>query len=216
MWTSRLGEEIDMGKVHVLQVGLDDTIFTQEGRGDLAERLKEYGKFFRVSQICFTKNKTFKPLRLSDSVMVYPSNSWSSLTFPSDAVKIARKIAREKPVVGSGLLDDPSDYHDSDKKQGFGVFDLVAVQDPFLCGWIGSAVKREHNVPLLVNVFSSFIDNVYWFKQARYNKLLNRYGKWLLVHRADGVRCECKSEAEYMKKIGVNADKMVLRLSLWT
>jgi glycosyltransferase involved in cell wall biosynthesis len=170
--------------MHVLMVGLDNTVFTQEGRGDLANRLKKYaGHVGFISLVIYTPDKGFKPVKIADNVMAYPTNSKYQFRFPWQAAKIGEQIHKERPV------------------------NLVTTQDPFVCGYAGYLLKKRLGIPLVVNIVSSFFDDPYWKKEDWKNPFFNMFGKWL-IKKADGVRVECDTEREKVISLGVSADKV--------
>ena len=170
--------------MHVLMIGLDNTVFTQEGRGDLANRLKKYAAHVDfISLVIYTPAKDFKPVKIADNVIAYPTNSRYQWRFPWRAAKIAQEIHKEKPV------------------------NLVTTQDPFVCGYAGYLLKKRLGIPLVVNIVSSFFDDPYWKREDWKNPIFNIFGKWL-VRRADGVRVECDTEREKVISLGVSPEKV--------
>jgi len=170
--------------MHVLMIGLDNTVFTQEGRGDLANRLKKYAEHVDfISLVIYTPAKDFKSVKIAENVVAYPTNSKYQWRFPWRAAKIAQEIHKEKPV------------------------NLVTTQDPFVCGYAGYLLKKRLGIPLVVNIVSSFFDDPYWKREDWKNPLFNIFGKWL-VRRADGVRVECDTEREKVISLGVSAEKV--------
>src|SRR5574341_1616345 len=170
--------------MHILMIGLDNTVFTQEGRGDLADRLKKYAKHVDfISLVIYTPKKDFKPVKIAENVVAYPTNSRYQFRFPWRAAKIAQEIHSERPV------------------------NLVTTQDPFVCGYAGYLLKKRLGIPLVVNIVSSFFDDPYWKREDWKNPIFNIFGKWL-VRRADGVRVECDTEREKVISLGVSAEKV--------
>ncbi len=164
-------------------IGLDNTMFTQEGRGDLAERLKKYAKHVDFISLVVYTPEGFKPVKIADNVMAYPTNSKRKWRFPWHAARLAAQINGENPV------------------------SLVTTQDPFVCGFAGYLAKRRLKLPLVINIFSSFFDDAYWLKENWKHRFFNMFGKWL-VRRADGVRVECDTEREKVISLGVSSDKV--------
>ncbi|MEM3154018.1 MAG: glycosyltransferase family 4 protein [Candidatus Woesearchaeota archaeon] len=170
--------------MHVLMIGLDNTVFTQEGRGDLANRLKKYAEHVDfISLVIYTQDKGFKPVNIADNVMAYPTNSKYQFRFPWQAAKIGAEIHKERPV------------------------NLVTTQDPFVCGYAGWLMKKRFGIPLVVNIFSSFFDDQFWKREDWKNPFFNIFGKWL-IKKADGVRVECDTEREKVISLGVSAEKV--------
>ncbi len=170
--------------MHVLMIGLDNTVFTQEGRGDLADRLKKYAEHVDfISLVVYTPAKDFKPVKIAENVIAYPTNSKYQWRFPWQAAKIAQEIHKERPI------------------------NLVTTQDPFVCGYAGYLLKKRLGIPLIVNIVSSFFDDPYWKKEDWKNPFFNMFGKWL-IKTADGVRVECDTEREKVISLGVSAEKV--------
>jgi len=170
--------------MHVLMFGLDNTVFTEEGRGDLANRLKKYAEHVDfISLVIYTPAKEFKPVKIAENVTAYPTNSKYQWRFPWQAAKIAGEIHKEMPV------------------------NLVTAQDPFVCGYAAYLLKKRFGIPLVVNIVSSFFDDPYWKKEDWKNPFFNMFGKWL-VKKADGVRVECDTEREKVISLGVAPEKV--------
>ncbi len=170
--------------MHVLMIGLDNTVFTQEGRGDLANRLKKYAEHVDfISLVIYTPAKNFKPVMIAENIVAYPTNSKYQVRFPWQAAGIAQEIHTRRPI------------------------NLVTSQDPFVCGYAGYLLKKRLGVPLVVNIVSSFFDDPFWKKENWKNPFFNMFGKWL-IRRADGVRVECDTEREKVISLGVSDEKV--------
>ncbi len=170
--------------MHVLMIGLDNTVFTQEGRGDLAERLKKYAKHVDfISLVIYTPDRNFKPVKIAENVMAYPTNSRFQWHFPWEAANVGGNIHKERPV------------------------NIVTAQDPFVCGYAAYLMKKRLGIPLVVNIVSSFFDDPYWKKEDWKNPFFNIFGKWL-IKKADGVRVECDTEKEKVISLGVPAERV--------
>jgi len=172
-------------KPHVLLIGLDTTLFTGEKRGDFLKRLEQYSKHVkRIDAIMYTPNRNYEPVR-HGKITVYPTNSASRLTFVADVLRCSKLFMRDsKPT-------------------------LIVTQDPFLTGYAGLLLKRKYGVPLSVNIYSSIFNSSYYKKEQWYNPLLHSLAVYV-VKRADGIRVECKTEADVLVKLGISRKRIAI------
>lgn len=113
----------------VLSIGLDNTAFVGEQRGDLINRLKLYSKDNRIQkiyQICYTPNKGYKTIKIGRKILLIPTNSLAKGFFPIDCNILAKNLD----------------------------FDIITSQDVESCGIAGMLVKIARNKPLICNFFT--------------------------------------------------------------
>lgn len=63
-------------------------------------------------------------------------------------------------------------------------FDLIQVQEPFVCGIAGALLSRCFRLPLVVGLYGDEIDNPAWLAESTVNRLINKVGKWVLSQAA--------------------------------
>lgn len=73
-------------------------------------------------------------------------------------------------------------------------FDLVQVQEPFVCGPAGAYLARRFRLPLVVGLYSDEIDNPAWIAERPLNRVANHVGKWVL-RQASAVRTDSAAVA---------------------
>lgn len=153
--------------MNVLMISLDPTL-AMEGDstvGDSQRRHIAYGKhltrLFIVVMGARTKN--LRPQRLSDNVTVQPVSCREPFSYIWKAYKSCLSICKSNRI------------------------DVIAVQDPFVTGFIGYLLKRKWGIPLAVQLHGDYFDNRYWLKEDFKNPFFNRFGKWL-IKKADGIR----------------------------
>jgi glycosyltransferase involved in cell wall biosynthesis len=132
------------------------------------------------------KDQTLQPTRVSDELMVYPTNSHSRASFLWNAWTIGARVCREQRV------------------------DLIVTQDPFSTGLVGWLLKRRFKLPLLIGNHSCFFDNVHWIaeKPVRY-RVFNWLGK-RLIRRADALRVVNGAEREKYLRFGISPSRVSL------
>src|SRR3989344_2806876 len=118
--------------MRVLMISIDRSLLGKNQLGDAVERHKQYGqRVERLDIIVFSK-KGSAEYKIFDTVVSYPTNSRSKLSYYVDALKLGRKLF---------------DQHH---------YDLVITQDPFLTGMVGATLKKLLNVKLLVHFHGDF------------------------------------------------------------
>ncbi len=159
----------------VLMISLDRALSSKKGTGDSVVRHKQYANFLKsLDIIVFTphRNKACKDFFLSEKLKIYPTCSYSKLTFIIDAYQIAKKIIKEKKI------------------------NLITAQDPFLTGLAGFLLKKNYQIPLEIQIHGDFFSK-YFKKEKIYNYFLYYFMRYLLP-RVDKIRTVSKNIAEKM------------------
>jgi len=175
--------------IHVLMLSLDTAIATHP-EGDARLRHLAYAeRAGALTIIVYTPRGVGAPLRVSSKLLIVPSNSQSKLTFPIDALRLARQIAAEQRV------------------------DLVTTQDPFVTGVIGWWLRRLLRAPLLVQNHSYFFDNRAWLRERPgINHVLHIVGQFVIA-RADMYRTVNRKERDsYLARGGDRQRSVALPL----
>lgn len=147
----------------ILSIGLDRALFDKQS--DTFWRVSTYASWFEKYTVIVTtlKNESISSFQ-SKTLKVIPTNSISKLFYPLDALKIAVK---EK------------------------TFDLVTVQDPFICAIAGILIKYALGIPLNIQIHSEFFNTAYFRRESHLNVILYYIGLFTL-HFADSVRTRNK------------------------
>lgn len=158
--------------IHALMLSLDTAMATHP-EGDSRKRHIAYAeRAGYLSIIVYTPRGVGKPIQVSPHLEIIPSNSRSKLTFPFDAIRLARKVAEKRRV------------------------DVTLTQDPFLTGMIGLYLRGRLNAPLLVQNHSYFFGNRTWLSERPgINHALHQIGRFV-VARADMYRTVNRKEQE--------------------
>lgn len=77
-------------------------------------------------------------------------------------------------------------------------FDLIITQTPFLDGVAGVLLKKQSDIPLLVQLHTSFLDNPNWLTESLVNPLRRQIGLWTFAH-ADAIRVVSAQAAEWAR-----------------
>lgn len=168
-------------------IGLGPDVLTGRA-GDTNRRHRRYAQLCgRLTMIVSAwKHQNLEPTRVSDELMVYPTNSRSRASFLWDAWTLGSRVCREQQV------------------------DLIVTQDPFATGLVGWLLKRRFTVPLLVGNHSCFFDNAHWIaeKPIRY-RVFNWFGK-RLIRQADALRVVNIAEREKYLRFGISPSRVSL------
>ena len=151
--------------INVLMISTDTKIL-EEG-SSVRARMIEYGTLFKELHIVLFSTDIKAPVEvlLSNNVHVYPTRSFSKLVYIKDAVKIGKKVIKEK-----NLLVGES---------------VITTQDPFETGMVGRMLSKKSGIPLHVQIHTDF-QSIY-FKKSGLNKIRIALSKMVLPH-AQAVR----------------------------
>ena len=168
-------------------IGLGPDVLTGRA-GDTTSRHRMYGRLCgQLTMIVSAwKDQGLMPTRVSDELMVYPTNSRSRVAFLWDAWVLGSRICRQHRV------------------------DLIVTQDPFATGLVGWLLRNRFKVPLLVGNHSFFFDNPHWIaeKPVQY-RVFNWLGK-RLIRRADALRVVNVAERDKYLNYGIPAVRVAL------
>jgi len=158
----------------VLVLSLDKTLF--QGASDASKRLVAYaGLAEQTFVIVFNRGQKLEPVKFSENLFIYPTNSKSKFCYFFDAILLAKKI----------------------KKQ-FG-FNLISAQDPYLTGLIALVIAKFYKVKLLLSIFGTDIFNAYWLKESRIRYLLKLIGL-ITLKSANAIQTDNPESADVLRK----------------
>jgi glycosyltransferase involved in cell wall biosynthesis len=151
--------------------------------GDVVERHLDYARCAggTIHMVTYASARhRLKPQSFEERLFVYPSDSWSQVSFPLDAYRSARELCRAVS------------------------FDAIYTQDPFGTGLVGVWLRKKFNIPLIIGNHSSFIDNPLWIRERPlYFTTLHALAQWVLP-QADAWRVINHSEKEiYIKRLRI-------------
>jgi glycosyltransferase involved in cell wall biosynthesis len=170
--------------VHVLMVSLDTTLLTPT-IGDSRARHEVYAEQAGTISLVICNRRSGAPLPSyrSPRVTARPIDSLSYLHFLRDARRVSLEFHREQPI------------------------DLITSQDPFLTALIGLHLRRRLQVPLIVQVNGSVIENPYFAGERLRHRMLQRLARWTL-RRADAVRVLNEGERQACIRRGIPPDRV--------
>jgi glycosyltransferase involved in cell wall biosynthesis len=92
------------------------------------------------------------------------------------------------------------------KKNGF---DLIITQDPLRCGFNGQLISKKLNIPVIMELHSNYLDNIYWLSEKYSNKIWNILAKKILK-KADKIRAVNNNIYQYLISNGIKYEKIFL------
>lgn len=147
--------------MNVLSIGLDKGLFDK--KSDVFWRHQDYSSWAgKYLVIIPTLKREEKKQFVDKNLEVVPTNSLIKFLYLFDVVVAAWRCRRYK-------------------------FDLVTVQDPFLCGLAGVCIKYLLGLPLNVQIHSEFFNSRYFREESLFNQLCYFLGLTTLKF-ADTVR----------------------------
>src|SRR5579871_5468932 len=157
--------------MHILMISMDTSLLT-DAIGNSRARHEAYAQQAgRLSMVICAKAGSPRLAEYKAAQFTaYPTNSPNMPYSLIDGYRAGLRIASQQRI------------------------DVIAVQDPFLTGLIGLALRQRLNVPLIIQDHSSLIDNRYFAAESRQHELLQRLARWTLP-RADAVRVVNHAEA---------------------
>lgn len=163
----------------VLMISSDRKILLPDS--DVSGRMIEYGKLVEELHIVLLSDKTheLREKQISGNVWVYPTNSSGTISRPTDAARIGKRIVFEKKFIRGKSV--------------------ITTQDPFECGWAGLKIKRKWRIALEVQLHTDpFSSEFKGFKNSIRKLFMNR-----ILSNADTVRvvsAELKSKISKITK----------------
>jgi len=116
-------------KPTVLMIGIDYTPFTQEKRGNYWWRLEQYAKNVNLIIITYTPNNDYRTIT-HKNITIVPTNC-SRPYFLFKAYQLAKKVVEKNKI------------------------SLVLTQDTTYCGMIGRRLKKNYDIPLIMNNYTN-------------------------------------------------------------
>lgn len=166
----------------VLLVGLDDSVFRSSVDSDTQERHIRYAAELNKRTggtlhmtVHTDASQGLEQTRISESLVVYPSNSSFRWLFALDVLQIGRKICHEHDI------------------------SLVTTQGPFDDGVAGYLLSRRYEPAFLPQLQQSNLDDPHWLTERRLNYLLSAVGK-VVCRRADGVRVVSETSHQWCRE----------------
>jgi len=160
---------------NILAISLDTSIV----KGELSSsglRQLQYSKYF--DQYCIivisTRRDRLKPEYHYDNLHIYPTNVFFKPYAILKGLQLVKKLHEE-----------------------YG-FSLITVQDPLATGMIGAMAKRLLNIPLNVQLHSSYHFQPGWEEESLSNQLW-KYAISPVLKRADSIRAVNRGLVEKLK-----------------
>ncbi|RLC38549.1 hypothetical protein DRH27_01975 [Candidatus Falkowbacteria bacterium] len=157
----------------VITIGLDRSLF--EKNSDTRDRISQYGPMVREIHIIVFSPKGFKKDKIGDNIWLYPTNSSSKFFYITDAIKVGRKLMREKKI------------------------DLITGQDPFLSGLSAYVLAGKKRAKLLIGVYGTNIYDKYWLKESFKHRIFKIIGHYIFK-RADAIQPDGLEASEELRK----------------
>ncbi|MEX0931936.1 MAG: glycosyltransferase [Candidatus Paceibacterota bacterium] len=175
-----------MSRIGILVIGNDKDLFTSYSVS--ARRQVAYaGSEFEQHIVVFSHAKLkHQKTRISDSLVVYPTNARTPFTHLLKAFLISRRILKEQ------------------KEKEW----VISTQDPFEAGVLGLLLSRLYRVPLQVQEHGDFFSTQDWKCESLLNRVRYFLGT-LVIPRANQVRVVSKRIEGTVKTMGVPAEKIV-------
>lgn len=154
----------------ILMISTDRKVF--EENSSVRQRMIEYGGLVdELHIVVFSRRIMNQELRIrnekiAENVWIYPTNSFNRWLYIPDAVRIGKKIIRQRSNVKGQML--------------------VTTQNPFETALAGWRVARAFGVKLQIQIHTDFL-SPYFAKESILNKIRVLMAKFLLP-RADCIR----------------------------
>lgn len=173
--------------MHLLMLGLDSSLLGDPHGNTVARHIEYAERIGQLSVIVYTHASDPKTVtRLSEQLIVYPTNVRTPYLFPWAAYRLGVRIHRRQPA------------------------DLITTQDPFATGLIGLWLKWRLRIPLNVQSHSHFFKNPDWVAEHPLrNRALQAIGKFV-VRRADTLRVLSEREKAICVRLGVAPRRIIV------
>lgn len=152
-----------MKKETIISIGTDRKIFISDSA--VSKRQQEYANNlgYDICVIVFTlKNMNLKAFSLGSNVDVYPTNSYSKLSYIYDSLVLYRKIIKDRKVI------------------------LVTSQDPFECGFVAWFISLLYKVPFHLQIHTDFL-NKFFTRLSILNRIRSIIAN-TIIPKASGLR----------------------------
>lgn len=184
------GIDKKLNTMKVLMISTDAQIFN-EGSA-VRERIKEYGNLVdELHVIVFALKSPHVEKGQFGKLFLYPTNSYSKLSFVHDAKKIGNEVllqAREK----DGLKNL-----------------AITVQDPFETAIVGMFLKKKFSIPLQIQVHTDFLSPYFWRQSVK--NAIRRFCLGIrFLKKADGIRVVSERIKKSLLKRGIADTKIIV------
>ena len=171
--------------MNILMIGIGAEVIVGGGGGAQKRHLDYAQQVGHLTMVVSSfRNQNLRPTRLSDCLMVLPTNSRNKICFLWDAWRLGRAKCKSRSI------------------------DLIVTQDPFATALVGWLLKCWFNIPLLIGNHSAFIKNSYWIRERPFlNRIFHRIATFLLL-RADGTRVVNPYQKVVYNEIGVSEKRI--------
>ena len=161
----------------VLMISTDRKLF--EKGSNVYKRSVSYGRLadelhiivFSLEKKEYPKNK----FQIASNVWVYPTNSYGKVFYITDAIRIGKKIVRDK-------------------------IDLITTQNVFETGIVGWALSRKTNIKLHMQLHTDILCP-YYYRGVFMNKIRVIMSK-ILIKRAHSVRVVSSRIKNSLQEVG--------------
>lgn len=174
-------------KLNVLSLTAGDAFLEAKADGSFNQqqlRQMEYAKHLnKYIIVTRTSGTNFKPVSLTQNLIVYPVYSTNRYFAMREVMRIASNICEEHNI------------------------DVISPRDPYFFGRIGFKLKRKYKIPLAIHVMGDMINNKNFFKERFGNRILNYYAKKLL-QKADAIRVSTTREKRKLIQLGFPDEKI--------
>lgn len=168
-----------MSKSNVLSVGYGRHIFSS-GNFDRSRMMACSQETESLHMVIFCHiNDSLDHTMLGDKLFLHPTNSKNKIMMIFDAVRIGRKITKQKDFI-------------------------ITTQDPFDAGLVGFFIKLGSKMPLVVQEHADFFSTKFWRSESTGNFLRIYLGKFIL-RRANIVRVVSERIRQSVLKINPQA-----------
>lgn len=147
-------------------------------------RLKSYARRLEWLGILNYSTPNHKPIIDKDvPLYVFPTNSFSKVTYLLDAVIMGSRIIRRFKV------------------------QALAPQDPFIFGLAAYLLSLMHKIPFVIHVHADMLGNEYWLREKWSHRLLNCLGRFI-AGKAHRIRTVSSKIREDLIRMGYPASKI--------
>lgn len=190
---------MNLQPINILNIGLDRGLLACGEPEEVQVRQSFYAKNLPARLVHIVKAPFGSPSEKIDidaqlSIVPCPVRHWSQ--FVPAAIRLGAELLRRES------------------------FDLIQVQEPFVCGLVGAYLAKRFRIPLVVGLFSDEIDNPLWLRERKLNRIANVVGKYVL-RRAAATRTDSRAVAARVAGIGcrnltyipfliTNADRLLI------
>lgn len=173
------------GKARLLCISLDQSLLAR-GAQTLGDSRYHATRFAQAASECHMVVYSPEPgesFQAADNLWIHPTGSRNKPAFLPDALRIGRRICKEREI------------------------EVVYTQDLYSTGLVGYRLKQEFGVGLCCLIAGDMIGNPVWIRESLLNRVWNRVGKFLLK-RADAIRVASSTEVAKLRRYGVPEERI--------